>query len=61
MTADEEMRLAYGKKADAECHDCGNRDGSYCSLTNKRRKCSEYGGFACGRFTQSTKYKFTVR
>lgn len=58
-TADEEMRRAYGK-AEGECRDCKNRDGNYCGLTTRRRKCSDYGQ-ACGRFADAGKYKFVVR
>jgi hypothetical protein len=60
VTADEEMRLAYGEKSDEECHECANRNGDYCELTNRRRKCSDYGGFACGKYKKSSKHKFTV-
>lgn len=60
MTADEEMRRVYGADRDHECRDCGNRDNSYCRLTNRRRKCTDYG-FACGRFKESGKYKFVVK
>ena len=38
MTADEEMRAAYGMDKDNDCHDCANRDKDYCKLTNKRRR-----------------------
>jgi len=60
MTADEEMRLAYGAIMENQCRDCKKRDGSYCKLTNKRRKCTYYG-YACGRFEKSDKYRFVVK
>jgi hypothetical protein len=60
MTADEEMRAAYGIDKDNECRDCKKRDGSYCKLTNKHRKCTDYG-YTCGRFEKSDKYRFVVK
>jgi len=59
MTADEEMRRAYGTFPDGECRNCARRDNGYCGLTNKRRKCSEYG-MACKKFIKSDRYKFVV-
>ncbi len=70
--ADEEMRAAYGEDKKHECSSCANRiskeafvtaqtnGGAYCALTNKRRKCSDYG-FACGRFADAGRYQFVVR
>lgn len=67
--ADEEMRAVYGTDQSHQCTDCKNRTGreavkatggDYCTLTNKRRKCSSFG-FACGRYKESGRYKFVVK
>jgi len=60
MTADEEMCMAYGAAPDSKCIDCTRREGGYCVLTNKRRKCSDYGQ-ACKKFIDSNRYKFVVK
>jgi hypothetical protein len=60
LTADEEMRMAYGELKDSDCQDCVHIQGNYCDLTTMRRKCSGYGS-ACKRFEQSGKYKFVVK
>lgn len=59
-TADEEMRAIYGSRESSDCKDCKHRDGKYCALTNKRRKCGDYGK-GCGKFEESGRYKFVVK
>lgn len=59
-TADEEMRLAYGRLDRKNCTDCIHHENQYCNLTNRKKKCSYYGT-ACRKFEPSGKYRFVVR